>query len=84
MTVEKGGGGGRAVFVTCPKLTEEEKVGVRCTRWTLRGPGVHRLTQSVEPGTPGTLAGLWGPGFCGGDVDGLFGRASVVLQGDED
>lgn len=48
------------------------------------GPVCIASLKSVEPGTPGTLAGLWGPGFCGGDMDGLFGRASVVLQGDED
>lgn len=72
------------VFVTCPKLTEEEKVGVRCARWTLRGPGMRRLAQGVGPGTPGTLAGLWGPGFCGGAGNRLSGGAVVVLPRDED
>lgn len=80
LTVVKKGGGKGMVFVTCPKLTEEEKVGVRCARWTLRGPGMRRLAQGVGPGTPGTLAGLWGPGFCGGSVNGLSGGALVVLQ----
>lgn len=81
LTVEKKREGRkRMVFVTCPKLTEEEKVGVRCAGWMLCGPGMRRLAQGVEPGTPGTLTGLWGPGFCGGDVNGLSGGALVVLQ----
>lgn len=69
------------VFVTCPKPTEEEKVGVRCAGWTLCGPGMRRLAQGV--GAQHSWNRRWapGPGFCGGDVDGLPGGASVVLQG---
>lgn len=53
LTVAKGGrGGGENGFCHLSKTDKEEKVGVRCARWTLRGPGVRRLAQGVGPGTP--------------------------------
>ena len=49
------------VFVTCPKPTEEEKVGVRCAGWTLCGPGMRRLAQGV--GAQHSWNRRWAPGL---------------------